>query len=71
MCSMADQGTTCLLIVAETSTTLRVSGRTVRRWLLQGTLPGLRLPSGGWRVPIDALPQPIASTRGSHGGGRG
>ena len=46
------------LTVTEAADMLRVSGRTVRRWIIAGTLPGVRLPGRGggeWRIPREAV----------------
>ena len=56
-----------LLTPAETAQQLRVSPRTVRRWLVEGRLVGVRLPSGRWRVPVEALPDLTAASGGQEG----
>jgi excisionase family DNA binding protein len=39
-----------LLTPSEVAVELRVTAGTVKRWLRSGTLPGVRLPSGEWRI---------------------
>jgi excisionase family DNA binding protein len=39
-----------LLTPAEAATELRTSVGTLKRWLRSGQLPGVKLPSGEWRV---------------------
>ena len=56
--------TDTLLTVAEVSARLRVHPETVRRWLSQGRLEGVR-PGGtkiGWRIPESALGQFLADS---------
>ena len=50
---MTDQ----LLTVPEVATQLRVTPKTVRRWLRAGTLRGVRLGGKkvGWRIPQDEI----------------
>jgi excisionase family DNA binding protein len=44
-----------LLTPAEAATELRTTAATVKRWLRSGQLPGVKLPSGEWRVVADDL----------------
>ena len=39
-----------LLTVPQLAETLSISPITARKWLLHGRLPGIKLPSGEWRV---------------------
>lgn len=52
-----------LLTVAQAARLLRVSEKTVRRWIEADRIPYLRLPSGGYRVPQGAL---LASLGGTY-----
>jgi predicted site-specific integrase-resolvase len=40
---------------AEAGAELRVSAATIKRWLRDGQLVGVKLPSGEWRVPLSEL----------------
>jgi excisionase family DNA binding protein len=42
---------------------LNVSEKTIRRWVTDGKVPYVKLPSGGVRVPQGAL---LASLEGTH-----
>jgi excisionase family DNA binding protein len=56
--------TEALLTVAEVAARLRVHPETVRRWLAQGRLEGVR-PGGtkiGWRIPESALERFLAES---------
>ena len=54
-----------LLTVPEAAQALRVTPWTLRKWLNEGTLQGVRpRPGGRWRVPQSALDR-IAETRGA------
>lgn len=54
-----------LLTVPEAALALRVTPWTLRKWLNEGTLQGVRpRPGGRWRVPQSALDR-IAQTRGA------
>ena len=54
-----------LLTVPEAAQALRVTPWTLRKWLNEGTLQGVRpRPGGRWRVPQSALDR-IAQTRGA------
>ena len=44
-----------LLTSAEAAELLRVSRRTVNTWTTAGQLPSIRLPSGHYRIPADAV----------------
>ncbi len=52
-----------LLTVAQAADLLKVSDRTVRRWIEAGKVPYLKLPSGGYRIPQASL---LASLRGTY-----
>lgn len=39
-----------LMTIEETADYLTVSKQTVKRWLREGTLNGVKLPGGHWRV---------------------
>lgn len=47
--------TSVLLKVAEVATRLNVEPKTVRRYIEKGALVAVKLPSGHWRVPEEAL----------------
>ena len=44
-----------LLTVEEVATTLKVPETTIRKWLKDGKLKGVKLPNGDWRIPHDAV----------------
>lgn len=52
-----------LLTVAQAADLLKVSDRTVRRWIEAEKVPYLKLPSGGYRIPQASL---LASLRGTY-----
>lgn len=52
-----------LITVAQAARLLVVSEKTVRRWIDDERIPFLRLPSGGYRIPQDAL---LASLGGNY-----
>lgn len=52
-----------LLTVAQAASLLKVSDRTIRRWIEAEKIPYLELPSGGYRIPQGAL---LASLRGNY-----
>jgi len=52
-----------LLTVAQAASLLNVSEKTVRRWVSDGKVPYVKLPSGGARIPQGAL---LASLEGTH-----
>ena len=52
-----------LLTVAQAASLLNVSEKTVRRWVSDGKVPYVKLPSGGVRIPQGAL---LASLEGTH-----
>jgi len=52
---MADPNTSELLTLKEAAALLRVSTKTVYRYLSKGKLPGLRTPGGVWRVRADSV----------------
>jgi excisionase family DNA binding protein len=52
-----------LLTVSQAASLLRVSDRTVRRWIEAERIPFLKLPSGAYRIPQGAL---LASLRGTY-----
>jgi excisionase family DNA binding protein len=52
-----------LLTVAQAASLLRVSEKTMRRWIDADRVPYLRLPSGGYRIPQGAL---LASLGGTY-----
>jgi excisionase family DNA binding protein len=52
-----------LLTVPQAASLLRVSDRTVRRWIEAERIPFLKLPSGAYRIPQGAL---LASLRGTY-----
>lgn len=57
-----------LLTVPEAARALRVTPWTLRKWLNEGTLQGVRpRPGGRWRVPQSALDR-ITQTRGTKSG---
>jgi excisionase family DNA binding protein len=47
---MADMDFPNLLTVSDVADRLRVEPRTVRKWIQEQRLIGLRLPGGDWRV---------------------
>lgn len=51
-----------LLIVAQAASLLRVSERTIRRWLEADAIPYLQLPGGGYRIPQGSLLASLSST---------
>jgi len=52
-----------LLTVAQAASLLKVSDRTIRRWIEAEKVPYLKLPSGGYRIPQASL---LASLRGTY-----
>lgn len=52
-----------LLTVNEAAALLKVSDRTIRRWIEAEKIPYLRLPGGSFRIPQGAL---LASLRGTY-----
>jgi len=52
-----------LLTVAQAASLMKVSDRTIRRWLDARSIPFLKLPSGGYRIPQGALLASLSSTR--------
>lgn len=65
------KGADVFLIVAEVAKRLRVSQETVRRYLRDGELPGVRLTRrAGWRVRESALDAWVEG-RITHRGGSG
>jgi excisionase family DNA binding protein len=52
-----------LLKVSEAAALLKISERTVRRWIEAESIPYLQLPSGSYRIPQGAL---LASLRGNY-----
>lgn len=52
-----------LLTVAQAASLLRVSERTIRRWIEAERIPFLKLPGGSYRIPQGAL---LASLRGTY-----
>jgi excisionase family DNA binding protein len=52
-----------LLKVSEAAALLKVSEKTVRRWIEAESIPYLKLPSGSYRIPQGAL---LASLRGNY-----
>lgn len=52
-----------LLTVPQAASLLRVSDRTIRRWIKAERIPFLRLPTGEYRIPQGAL---LASLRGTY-----
>jgi len=52
-----------LLTVAQAADLLKVSDRTIRRWIETEKVPYLKLPSGGYRIPQAPL---LASLRGTY-----
>ena len=52
-----------LLTVPQAASLLRVSDRTVRRWIKAERIPFLQLPAGEYRIPQGAL---LASLRGTY-----
>jgi excisionase family DNA binding protein len=49
--------------VSEAAALLKISERTVRRWIEAESIPYLKLPSGSYRIPQGAL---LASLRGNY-----
>lgn len=54
---------TQLLTVTQAASLLKVSDKTVRRWIDDGRIPYLRLPGGSYRIPQGAL---LASLGGTY-----
>ncbi len=52
-----------LLTVAQAASLLKVSDKTIRRWIDAEQIPFLRLPSGSYRIPQGAL---LASLGGTY-----
>ena len=52
-----------LLKVSEAAALLKVSEKTIRRWIEAESIPYLKLPSGSYRIPQGAL---LASLRGNY-----
>jgi excisionase family DNA binding protein len=52
-----------LINVAQAASLLAVSEKTIRRWIDAERIPYLRLPSGGYRIPVGAL---LASLGGNY-----
>jgi excisionase family DNA binding protein len=52
-----------LLTVPQAASLLRVSDRTIRRWIEAERIPFLKLPSGSYRIPQGAM---LASLRGTY-----
>jgi excisionase family DNA binding protein len=52
-----------LLTISQAASLLRVSDRTIRRWIEAERIPFLKLPSGSYRIPQGAL---LASLRGTY-----
>lgn len=52
-----------LLTVTQAASLLKVSDKTIRRWIEAERIPYLRLPSGGYRIPQGAL---LASLSGNY-----
>jgi excisionase family DNA binding protein len=52
-----------LLTVTEAATLLKVSERTIRRWIEAEKIPYLELPGGSYRIPQGAL---LGSLRGNY-----
>jgi excisionase family DNA binding protein len=52
-----------LLTVAQAASLLNVSEEAIRRWVADGKVPSVKLPSGGLCIPQDAL---LASLEGTH-----
>lgn len=52
-----------LLTVAQAASLLNVSDKTIRRWLADGKVAYVKLPSGAVRIPQAAL---LASLRGTY-----
>lgn len=52
-----------LLKVSEAAALLKVSDKTIRRWIDAESIPYLKLPSGSYRIPQGAL---MASLRGNY-----
>lgn len=43
------------LTASEAATALRLNPRTIRRWIAEGKLEAIRLPSGRVRIPLAAI----------------
>ena len=52
-----------LLKVGEAAALLKVSEKTIRRWIEAGSIPYVKLPSGSYRIPQGAL---LASLHGNY-----
>ncbi|MFY9264414.1 MAG: helix-turn-helix domain-containing protein [Solirubrobacterales bacterium] len=52
-----------LLTLPQAASLMKVSDRTIRRWIEAEAIPFLRLPSGGFRIPQSALLASLSSTR--------
>jgi excisionase family DNA binding protein len=52
-----------LMTVAQAASLLAVSDKTIRRWIDAERIPYLRLPGGGYRIPVGAL---LASLGGNY-----
>jgi excisionase family DNA binding protein len=52
-----------LLTLPQAASLMKVSDRTIRRWIEAESIPFLRLPSGGFRIPQGALLASLSSTR--------
>lgn len=52
-----------LLTVAQAASLLNVSEKTICRWVADGKVPSVKLPSGGVCIPQGAL---LASLEGTH-----
>lgn len=52
-----------LLTVSQAAELLKVSDRTIRRWIETEKVPYLKLPSGGYRIPQASL---LASLSGNY-----
>jgi excisionase family DNA binding protein len=52
-----------LLKVREAAALLKVSEKTIRRWIEAESIPYLKLPSGSYRIPQGAL---LAALRGNY-----
>ncbi len=58
---------TYLLSPREVAHLVGVSPRTVRRWAARGQLEAVRLPSGRWRIPEEAVPRRNLDRKGRGG----